>query len=92
MSENEIEKIVKQAIVLKYDGVDLSECTNDAHLQNDLGGDSLDRLEVFLELEKEIDGFQFLDSDLEQIETVGQIIDYVKKGGAEGKVIKISTE
>ncbi len=50
----EIEKKVK-AIIVDILGVDESEVTLNTHLVNDLGADSLDNVELIMEMEKEFD-------------------------------------
>ena len=44
-----------KAIIVDKLGVDESEVTNDASFTNDLGADSLDTVELIMELEKEFD-------------------------------------
>ena len=71
----EIEARVKAIIVDKL-GVDESEVTPTASFTNDLGADSLDTVELIMELEKEF-GMSIPDEDAEKIATVQDAIDYI---------------
>ena len=71
----DIETKVKAIIVDKL-GVDESEVTNEASFTNDLGADSLDTVELIMEFEKEFD-IQIPDDKAENIETVGDVIEYI---------------
>jgi len=68
---------VKQIIIDKL-GVDESEVTHEAHFINDLNADSLDTVELIMEFEKEFD-VNIPDEDAENIQTVGNAIDYLEK-------------
>lgn len=68
---------VKKIIVDKL-GVDESEVTTEASFTNDLGADSLDTVELIMEFEKEFD-ISIPDEEAENIQTVGQAIEYVQK-------------
>lgn len=72
----EIEARVKAIIVDKL-GVDESEVTNEANFANDLGADSLDTVELIMELEKEF-GIQIPDDQAEKIATVQDAIDFIQ--------------
>ncbi len=71
----EIEARVKAIIVDKL-GVDESEVTPNASFTNDLGADSLDTVELIMELEKEF-GMSIPDDQAEKIATVQDAIDYI---------------
>ncbi len=71
----EIEARVKAIIVDKL-GVDESEVTPTASFTNDLGADSLDTVELIMELEKEF-GISIPDDQAEKISTVQDAIDYI---------------
>lgn len=73
---SEISEKVKQIIIDKL-GVDGSEVTNEASFTNDLGADSLDTVELIMEFEKEFD-VSIPDEQAENIQTVGQAIDYLE--------------
>ena len=72
---NEIEERVKAIIVDKL-GVDESEVTAEASFTNDLGADSLDTVELIMELEKEF-GLQIPDDQAEKIATIGDAVNYI---------------
>ena len=71
----EIEARVKAIIVDKL-GVDESEVTPSASFTNDLGADSLDTVELIMELEKEF-GMSIPDDQAENISTVKDAVDYI---------------
>ena len=71
----EIEARVKAIIVDKL-GVDESEVTANASFTNDLGADSLDTVELIMELEKEF-GISIPDDQAEKISTVQDAVDYI---------------
>ncbi|RBW67522.1 acyl carrier protein [Bacillus taeanensis] len=66
---------VKKIIVDRL-GVDESEVTPEASFKDDLGADSLDVVELVMELEDEFD-MEISDEDAEKIGTVGDVIDYI---------------
>ena len=72
---SDIESRVKRIIVDKL-GVDESEVVNEASFTNDLGADSLDTVELIMELEKEFD-ISIPDDQAEGIGTVGDAINYI---------------
>ena len=51
---------------------------------NDLGADSLDIVELVMELEEEF-GISIPDEDAEKIKTVGEAVDYIKKNKAQNQ-------
>jgi acyl carrier protein len=73
---NDIEAKVKAIIVDKL-GVDEAMVTTEANFTNDLGADSLDTVELIMELEKEF-GVSIPDEDAETISTVGAAISYIQ--------------
>ncbi len=66
-----------KAIIIDKLGVDESEATSEASFTNDLGADSLDTVELIMELEKEFD-IQIPDDEAESIATVGDAISFVE--------------
>ena len=66
-----------KAIIVDKLGVDESEVTNEASFTNDLGADSLDTVELIMELEKEFD-IQIPDDEAEGIATVEDAISFVE--------------
>jgi len=66
-----------KAIIVDKLGVDESEVTPEASFTNDLGADSLDTVELIMELEKEFN-IAIPDDQAEKISTVGQAVDYIQ--------------
>ncbi|MGL5682259.1 MAG: acyl carrier protein [Marinifilaceae bacterium] len=73
---SDIQSRVKAIIVDKL-GVDESEVKPEATFTNDLGADSLDTVELIMELEKEFN-ITIPDDQAEKITTVGDAISYVE--------------
>ncbi len=74
---SEIESKVKSIIIDKL-GVDENEVVPKASFTNDLGADSLDTVEIIMELEKSFN-IQIPDEDAEKIVTVQEAITYIEK-------------
>ena len=74
-SREEIFERVKEVLTESL-GVDDSEITDEASFQEDLNADSLDLVELIMELEDQF-GVKISDEDAQKIETVGQAVDYV---------------
>ena len=74
---SEIATKVKAIIVDKL-GVDENDVTLEASFTNDLGADSLDTVELIMELEKEFD-IQIPDEEAEKIVTVGDAVSFIEK-------------
>jgi acyl carrier protein len=66
-----------KALIVEKLGVEESEVTPEASFTNDLGADSLDTVELIMELEKEFD-ISIPDEQAEKIQTVGQAIEYIE--------------
>jgi acyl carrier protein len=64
-------------------GVDREKITPETSFVNDLGADSLDTVELVMELEEEFD-INIPDDAAEKIQTVGQAVQYIE-GGMNGK-------
>ena len=58
-------------------GVDESEIKLEASFRDDLGADSLDVVELVMELEDEFD-MEISDDDAEKIATVGDAVSYIE--------------
>lgn len=76
---SEIESKVVEIIVDKL-GVDAAEVKAEASFTNDLGADSLDTVELIMELEKQFD-VTIPDTDAEKIQTVGDAVAYIENAG-----------
>ena len=59
-------------------GVSKDQISNETSFVNDLGADSLDTVELVMELEEEFD-INIPDDAAEKIQTVGQAIEYIEK-------------
>ena len=64
-------------IIVDKLGVDESEISAEASFTNDLGADSLDTVELIMELEKEFD-ISIPDEKAEAIATVGDAVSYIE--------------
>ena len=81
----EEEKIAKEEIfdklkelVVDQLGVEEDEVTMEATMQDDLGADSLDLVDLVMSVEEEF-GVKVADEDLENIKTVGDIVNYIEE-------------
>jgi len=74
--ESKIKKIIAEELGFKE-----NEITDDKTIVSDLGADSLDIVELTMAIEENF-VIEVPDEDLEKLETVKDVIDYVKK--AEG--------
>ena len=57
---------------------DEDEVTMEATMQDDLGADSLDLVDLVMSVEEEF-GVKVADEDLENIKTVGDIVNYIEE-------------
>jgi acyl carrier protein len=65
-------------IVATQLGVSKDQITLETNFVNDLGADSLDQVELVMELEEEFD-INIPDDAAEKIQTVGQAIEHIEK-------------
>ena len=65
-------------IVAEQLGVDKEKIARETHFVNDLGADSLDTVELVMELEEEFD-INIPDDAAEKIQRVGEAIDFIDK-------------
>lgn len=72
-----VEERVKD-IVAEQLGVDRDKVSAETSFVNDLGADSLDTVELVMELEEEFD-INIPDDAAEKIQTVGQAIEFIQK-------------
>ena len=67
-----------RALIAQKLSLDESEITPEKSLNNDLGADSLDVVEVSMMLEREFN-LKFAESDTEKIKTVGDLYALIEK-------------
>ena len=67
-----------KAIIVENLGVSETEVTPEATFAQDLGADSLDTVELIMELENEF-GIAIPDDDAEKIATVGDAVAYIEQ-------------
>lgn len=65
-------------IVSEQMSVDKGEISRETSFVNDLNADSLDTVELVMELEDEFD-LTIPDEDAEKLKTVGEAMDYIQK-------------
>ncbi|HEY8733382.1 MAG TPA: acyl carrier protein [Puia sp.] len=77
ISEEEISFIIRDIIQYKL-GVEEHKLHEDAHFQDDLGVDSLDLIELRMEIEKQFNVI-ITDEEVETLTTVGSTIACIKR-------------
>ena len=71
-----LEKV--KEIVAENLGADINTLTQETSFKDDLGADSLDLFEMVMALEEEY-GKEIPTEDLEQLTTIGEVVDYLSK-------------
>ena len=77
MAKEEIFDKLKELVVDQL-GVEEDEVTMEATMQDDLGADSLDLVDLVMSVEEEF-GVKVADEDLENIKTVGDIVNSIEE-------------
>lgn len=68
---------MKQILADQLDA-DIESITLDTDIQDDLGADSLDVVEMLMAIEDEFD-IEIPDDQIENLKTVGNVVDYITK-------------
>jgi acyl carrier protein len=74
-SRDEVFERIKEVLSERL-SVEESDITEEANFQEDLDADSLDLVEMIMELEDQF-GIKIPDEDAQKIQTVGQAVEYV---------------
>jgi acyl carrier protein len=72
------EKVI--SIIMEQLDVTREECLPEASFIDDLGADSLDLVELIMEMEETFD-VQIADNELEKIRSIKDVLDYLKNRG-----------
>ena len=75
----ELEEKVIQLVMEQLD-VTREQCKLEASFIDDLGADSLDLVELIMEMEERF-GVEIADEELEKIRTIQDVIDFIQKKG-----------
>ncbi len=68
-------------IIVEQLGVKADKVTMDAKFREDLEADSLDLVELMMAFEEEFGG-EISDEEAQKVQTVGEVVDLLKKAGA----------
>jgi acyl carrier protein len=74
------EKVIK--IVMEQLDVTQEECVLEASFIDDLGADSLDIVELLMEMEEAFD-IEIADEELEKIATIQDVVDFLRQKGVQ---------
>ncbi|MGA2780852.1 MAG: acyl carrier protein [Smithella sp.] len=72
------EKVIK--LVMEQLDVTKEQCVLEASFIDDLGADSLDIVELLMEMEEAF-GVEIADEELEKISTIKDVVDFLKQKG-----------
>ena len=64
-------------IIVEQLGISRDEITMESSIENDLGADSLDLVEIVMAIEEEFD-FEVSEEDVNGIDTIGKAVEYIK--------------
>lgn len=78
MADNSVAQRVIDIMAEQLNVADKDKITRDMHFVNDLGADSLDTVELVMELEEEFD-INIPEDVADKIQTVGQAIDQIEE-------------
>ena len=67
-----------RTLIANHLGVSIGRITDETHFTDDLGADWLDRLELLMVIEDQFAGVEITDTDIDQIEVVGDLIHYIR--------------
>jgi len=73
---NTIDRV--KGIVADQLGLDADQVAAEARIKDDLGADSLDMVELIMELEEAF-GMKIAEEDMRQILTIQDVVDYIEK-------------
>ncbi|MEY8332531.1 acyl carrier protein [Lachnospiraceae bacterium 47-T17] len=71
-----------QAIIAEQLGIEAGDVSADSNFKDDLNADSLDLFEMIMAMEEEFE-VEIPSDDLEQLQTVQDVMDYLKNKGVE---------
>lgn len=77
VADQSVYEEVKQLIVERM-GVDANKITPETTFRDDLGADSLDVVELVMEMEDQF-GVEVSDDDAEDMTTVGKVAEFIEK-------------
>ena len=78
MSDSNVAQRVIDIVADQLGVADKDKITRDMHFVNDLGADSLDTVELVMDLEEEFD-INIPEDAADKIQTVGQAIDHIEQ-------------
>lgn len=78
MADSSVAQRVIDIVAGQLNVPDKDKITRDMHFVNDLGADSLDNVELVMELEEEFD-INIPEEEADKIQTVGQAIDRIEE-------------